>query len=268
MNNTLNKTEISAEHLVDPSPNAVVAQPKNALVHGIYATDLVLPWESKEDLERLHQDLVAEWAPEGRMEEETVLDLTRVRWLKHRVMRSSQMAVRRDPLVTELEASGVKTWSEAVDFLKAKAAADDGVMDEARKTFVELQLALKNASAMMTADDRDTHKIYTKVETMHTVFEKFMMPVYGKAYEKVYGKEGENQKVEKTAPVPLNAVEAVYCPSYLERIVRLEASLDARIDKTLNRLSTLKEYKRLAKSRTPKQIATPSIAASTSVQSG
>ena len=139
MNNTLNKTEISAEHLVDPSPNAIVAKPKNALVHGMYAADLVLSWESKEDLERLHQDLVAEWAPEGRMEEETVLDLTRVRWLKHRVMRSSQMAVSSDPLVAELEASGVKTWSEAVDFLKAKAAADDGVMDEARKTLVELQ---------------------------------------------------------------------------------------------------------------------------------
>ena len=53
------------------------------------------------------------------------------------------------------------------------------------------------------------------------------------------------------------SVEAVYCPSYLERIVRLEASLDARIDKTLSRLSAIKEYKRLAKENAPKQIASP-----------
>jgi hypothetical protein len=264
MTNTLNKTEIST---ADSSPKVVVAQPKNALVHGIYATDLVQPWESEEDLERLHQDLVEEWAPEGRMEEETVLDLTRLRWLKHRVMRSSQMAVRSDPLVRELEASGAKTWSQAVSFLKDKAAADDGVMGEARETLALLKDAVKKASAMMTVQDKNTHEIFSKVEGIQTMFLKQVLPVYGKAFEKVYGKESRNE-IEKTITVPLNAVEATYCPSYLERIVRLEASLDARIDKTLNRLSTLKEYKRLAKSRTPKQIASPSIAASTSVQSG
>jgi hypothetical protein len=48
---------------------------RNALVHGLYAKDVLLPWDSKDDFEKLHEDLKAEFSPRGRAEEEAVLDL-------------------------------------------------------------------------------------------------------------------------------------------------------------------------------------------------
>jgi hypothetical protein len=49
-----------------------------------------------------------------------------------------------------------------------------------------------------------------------------------------------------------------YSPEYLEPLVRLEAMIDARIDKALARLLSLKEYKRIAAIREPPSI-TPAI---------
>ena len=43
---------------------------RNALVHGLYTKDVLLPWDSKEDFKRLHEDLKAELCPHGRAEEE------------------------------------------------------------------------------------------------------------------------------------------------------------------------------------------------------
>jgi hypothetical protein len=40
--------------------------------------------------------------------------------------------------------------------------------------------------------------------------------------------------------------DQAYLPEFLEKIIRLEAALDARIDKTVARLVNLKEYKKLA----------------------
>ena len=262
MTNTTNTADISANtsHLT----SVAVPKPKNALVHGIYATEIVLPWESPEDFERLHKEVRIEWTPEGRTEQETVLALARLHWLKHRLMRSTQMAFRKDPLVCELEKSGVKTWADVASFLQNKAKADDSVMDEARKTLKELATAVKNASALMTASDPNTGKIYQDIEFLNDMFKKNILPVYGKVFEKVYGKD----YVHGAAPTnnaSKTAIEEAYHPDYLEKIVRLEASIDTRIDKTLQRLVSIKEYKRLIKPTTP-TIASPSIAASESTK--
>ena len=80
----------------------------NALVHGLYATDIVMPWESKEDFEKLWRDLKEEWLPIGRQEYETVLSLAHMNWLKHRLMRTTQIAFRSDPFLSELQKEGLK----------------------------------------------------------------------------------------------------------------------------------------------------------------
>ena len=60
---------------------------------------------------------------------------------------------------------------------------------------------------------------------------------------------------------PAMLIEQAYHPDYLEKLVRLEASIDARIDKILQRLMSLKEYKRIAKEmRSAKKISSPAIA--------
>jgi hypothetical protein len=57
----------------------------NALSHGLYSKDVVLPWESQSDFEALLEDLRSEWRPNGRSEEEAVFDLAYLAWLKSRL---------------------------------------------------------------------------------------------------------------------------------------------------------------------------------------
>ncbi len=256
MNNITSNTAIS-ENAADLEPQNAVSKPKNALVHGVYASEIILPWESEEDFETLHTELKAEWAPEGRTEEETILALARLHWLKHRLMRSTQMAFRKDPFVAELDKSGAKNWADVESFLQSKAKSEDSLMDEVRKTLAELKTATQKASSMMTASNPDTSKIYDQVQFFTEMFQKNVLPVYGEVYEKAYGKD--RVKGTRTADNPSKtAIEEAYHPDYLEKIVRLESSIDARIDKTLSRIVNLKDYKRLAKPAS-KQIASQSI---------
>ena len=48
---------------------------KNALLHGLYAKDVLLPWDSKEDFLKLHEDLKIEFFPDGRAEELSLIHI-------------------------------------------------------------------------------------------------------------------------------------------------------------------------------------------------
>jgi hypothetical protein len=55
----------------------------------------------------------------------------------------------------------------------------------------------------------------------------------------------------ENCPSAEDSLRRTYSPEYLEPIIRLEAVIDARIDKALGRLVNLKEYKRLAATYSP-----------------
>jgi hypothetical protein len=59
----------------------------NAITHGAYAENLILPGESIREFKLLHRGLIDEWKPLGALEEDTVLTLAQCIWLKRRVDR-------------------------------------------------------------------------------------------------------------------------------------------------------------------------------------
>ena len=227
----------------------------NALVHGLYASDIVMPWESKEDFEQLWRELKQEWLPFGRQEFETVLSLAHMNWLKHRLMRTTQIAFRRDPFLSELQKQGVKTWADVSNFMEQKATEEDTLQTEVMATVKELKNAVQQASKLMNASNPQTLEIYRTIETVHELYFKNCLPVYQKAFDKLYRKKPNapdpNQPGVKLSDVydenPATLIEQAYHPDYLEKLVRLEASIDARIDKILHRLMAMKEYKRIVK---------------------
>ena len=54
----------------------------NALKHGGYTATTLLPGEDRAAFEELHQALIAELAPVGVLEEDTVATIARVLWRK------------------------------------------------------------------------------------------------------------------------------------------------------------------------------------------
>ena len=72
--------------------NSIKKKPRsqNALVHGLYAKDVLLPWDSKADFKKLHAALITEFHPCGRAEEETVHDLALLLTTKQIFTRASK----------------------------------------------------------------------------------------------------------------------------------------------------------------------------------
>ena len=59
----------------------------NAIRHGAYAEDLILPDENIDEFLELYQALNEEWKPVGALEGDTVLTITHCIWVKRRVER-------------------------------------------------------------------------------------------------------------------------------------------------------------------------------------
>jgi hypothetical protein len=59
----------------------------NAMKHGAYAHELILPGESSEQFESLYKGLIEEWRPSGTLEEHTVLSLAQSIWCRNRISR-------------------------------------------------------------------------------------------------------------------------------------------------------------------------------------
>jgi hypothetical protein len=54
----------------------------SALKHGVYSGTALLPGEDADQFEKLHNKLIAEFAPAGPLEEDIVADMARLIWRK------------------------------------------------------------------------------------------------------------------------------------------------------------------------------------------
>jgi uncharacterized protein YdiU (UPF0061 family) len=98
---------------------------------------------------------------------------------------------------------------------------------EAAKTLAELvQTGKLTDSATKTSETRSR-----EANAFRSVTKNFTLPLI---------------EAFKDRPNAEDSLHRTYSPEYLEPVIRLEAMIDARIDKALGRLVNLKEFKRLA----------------------
>jgi hypothetical protein len=230
-----------------PAP-AIESHKKNALIHGIYGKDILLPWESREEFEMLLAELQDEFQPSGRMENEIVFDVAHLRWQKDRVHQMCIAAAHADPFVSDLVKAGRKSWAGIRNHLKSTAQNRRMMSDllnqlfleqtaEAAKTIAELIQTGKIAdSATKISETRKR-----EANAYRDVMKDFTIPLI---------------EAFKDRPNAEDSLRRSYSPEYLEPIIRLEAMIDTRIDKALGRLVNLKEYKRLAATYGPPLLST------------
>jgi len=202
--------------------------PKNALTHGVYSRDAILPWESRKKFEKLYSDLCLEFNPLGRMERETVLDLAHLRWQKQRIRQMWHAGCYKDPFVTDLIQSGETSWSGIRRHLRKEAKDYRVLTKPLRQLYVKLaEQAQEINKAPKNEKDTDPDG---QLQSIISVMKDHLLPLI---HELELGPNAEN------------SLNRAYSPSYLEPILRLEALIDGRIDKALGRIANLKAYKKL-----------------------
>jgi hypothetical protein len=144
---------------------------KNALIHGVYARDILLPGENEEHFLGLFDAIRSELNPESPLEEEAVLDIVRSHWLKRRAIQA------------------------------AKGQSPEGTLMVNTVELLDTINAAKKANPDASLD-------------------------------------GVNSKLFERKPI-----EPRYEPADLERIIKIEAMIDSRIEKALARLARIKEFR-------------------------
>ena len=219
---------------------------KNALTHGIYAEDFVLEWESEDDLIKLRDDIWAELQPEGRMEEETTVGIVNLFWTKRRVMRTAQLGFRLDPFAIEVGRSNPHSMDDLVQLVTA-ASREEAKLSQAAKESLDV---LKEAIAKIMEIDAACLPGHSEKGFPREAFEAAQSARTTVEYvnkmltDQVWPRMCELEAASKSAGAA-TVYEKAYSHEHLEKTLRIEAALDARIDKQMGRLVNLKEYKRL-----------------------
>jgi hypothetical protein len=212
---------------------------RNALVHGLYAKDVLLPWDSKEDFEKLHEDLKAEFSPHGRAEEEAVLDLAALHWQKHTLWRMRQAAVLRDPFTEDILQTERKSWLGIRNGLRS-AARDErtlvGALESGTAAQLLAQITRLQKQMGATTDTEEVKCVEEKMFALLRALNDYVLPLLERL------RQGPNAE---------KAFDKAYSLESLEKVIRLEAALDARIAKVLARLVGLKEFKRTPAAGSP-----------------
>ena len=187
--------------------------------------------ESRDDFEKLHADLRAEFSPCGRAEEEAVLDLAVAHWNKQTVWRMRQCAVLKDPFTSDIVQTGRKSWSGIRKELRAKARSEESLPRLAEEIFADLRSEVERVQRKIeqTSDREEIAKLENKMGACMR-----LLTEYGGPFLVLMTK----------VPTAENAFDNAYAPECMEKFVRLEALIDGRITKILARLVGLKEFKR------------------------
>ena len=107
-------------------------RPKNAISHGVYSSDVVLPWENEQLFNDLHQALREEYYPDGVSEEAAVFELASLHWKRRRLTIGTQLAFHGQADADALAEAGDDGWEGVARYLKKTSADGDRVCDVAR----------------------------------------------------------------------------------------------------------------------------------------
>ena len=196
---------------------------RNALVHGLYSKDVLLPWDSKDDFEKLHKDLRSEFFPCGRAEEEAVLDLAFAYWNKQTLWRMRQSVVLKDPFTSDIVQTKGKSWYRVRKRLRAQAWSERSLQGVAKEIVSTLRSELQRFQQQIQ-ESSDREEIKTLDEKM------------GACIRLLADHATPFLVLATQAPNAEKAFDNAYAPESMEKILRLEAALDARIAKILARL--------------------------------
>lgn len=217
---------------------------KNALSHGLFARDLVLPWESEEDFMEHYQEIRAHYKPVGAPQEAFVCDIAQAFWMKRRLNIALQLSFSRHPDAPAMAEAGRDGWEGLGQYLHKKAGNTTRLSTEAR-------LAAKaSASSMVELAKLISDRILAASESASPQLPETQFNIESlKALLAQVRETNESVitvlKYAEQHDLQEGPFERAYRPEKLERDLKLAAMLDRQIEKAIQRLVNQKEYDRM-----------------------
>ncbi len=180
-------------------------RPKNALIHGLYARDVVLPWEDANTFLAFHQAIREELNPAGPLEDEAAREVAEQQWRKQRL-----------------------AFGFLLPYYKIMPPAE--LLEAAKGGLVTL------ANYLADAMNAGTGTFFgTTAQALDYVKACAAGELNGAAKLPAQPGEAGSRSV----------VDQAYDPITIEKYLKVEAMIDNRVSKALARLVGLKEYKKL-----------------------
>jgi hypothetical protein len=198
---------------------------KNALKHGAYAKDIVLPNESAEEFEQLRQEFHLQFNPIGAPQEAVVRELAEIQWVKNRLNRP----LRQSFIHSELIVSEVGTWplDLIVNCAKQSTEVLDSTTDMAWARADKLVQAKFAFLKGTTSEERE--KVLNAAAQLAASSGEWCLVAKGMI-------DAAND-LQNSARDPLS--------QNVDVVLKLFEQLDRRYDKAMTRLVNLKEYDKL-----------------------
>jgi len=197
-------------------------QPKgsqNALRHGIYSSEIVLLGEREEDFIALLNEFQSELNPGTALEEEAVLDLARLHWLKRRAIKAAKRQFRHQEPGQNLPENRIQVVRSISDV--------ERVLGRLLKAVHKLQTTISVTSGVSEDIESCTRDCGHAINDV--------------ADYKIHFRDVINALTFRNE----QSMDYTYEPADLERLVKVEALIDTRIEKILARIARIKEFGRL-----------------------
>ena len=213
-------------------------RPKNALSHGVYCSDVVLPWENEQLFNDLHQAFREEYYPDGVSEEAAVFELASLHWKRRRLTIGTQLAFHGQADADALAKAGDDGWEGVARYLKKTSADGDRVCDVARalanshtkvvtKVLDEINQCIGDESKQK--DPAVLDNLILLAKKIDDLGKDVVVPLL---------------RVTETYDVDQKIAERAYRPDLMEKELKILAQIDRQIAKAMDSLVRAKEYKK------------------------
>jgi hypothetical protein len=201
----------------------------NATKHGIFSQQAVLPGEDPEEFLALCADLVAEWSPTGRTEEDAVLSIADAMWRKRRLRNFRSFSVARNSLDPKHpsydEFSGLEVFAFALRADPEEAFEElgerclkPGMLMSLRQKFPRADFPSPAEWTQAVIDDIEKQLLAEEILRQHPAHERYRSMI-------------------RTA--------ATFTDEVVDKELKLDERLDAMIERAVKRLVQTKSFKQM-----------------------
>jgi hypothetical protein len=234
---------------------------KNAISHGAYSNEAVLPWENKQEFNDLLKELREDFFPDGRAQDDAVYDLACLHLKKRRLNVASRLAFLRDRDISGLtEAGRDNGWEGIADYfaktLDNNEVTRDGMHDLStahREAVIKIHGVLTKQMTQILASD-GTNQDKNSAATVLAKLTEMMIEM--KATSSVVS---ATLHAMRSYGLDERPCERAYRPDVMEKELKILGEIDKRIEKTIARLVVLKEYKKMYSPKEVKSLSAETI---------